>query len=342
MQLQLAEGTKFDQPHTQFLAGQKISMASEGSLLAGEFPPDATARLEKEFPNLALDHPNRTIYLDATGSAVYARSTLDAVFADLVSNTYSNPHSCPKTRQKVDAARKATLRHFNAPEEDYAVVFTSGATAALKLVAESFAWRHDSSSFIYSDQSHTSVMGMRELCSPVPSAAFSGQEELERVIGRCSGSGPNLVVYPAMSNFCGRKFPLEWIDLVKSASATNFVMLDAASFVSCDRLDLSTHKADFVCISFYKMFGYPTGLGALLVRHEAQPMLRGKRYFGGGTVDLNLVRKSRHVFKESEEWLEDGTSSFLDIATLVHGYNFIESVPRGIDAIGDHSFAIAR
>jgi len=40
----------------------------------------------------------------------------------------------------VEDARNATLQHFNAPVGEYAVVFTSGATAALRLVAESFPW----------------------------------------------------------------------------------------------------------------------------------------------------------------------------------------------------------
>ena len=39
------------------------------------------------------------------------------------------------------------------------------------------------------------------------------------------------------------------------------VLLDAASYVSTCRLDLSRCTPDFVCMSFYKMFGFPTGLG---------------------------------------------------------------------------------
>lgn len=52
------------------------------------------------------------------------------------------------------------------------------------------------------------------------------------------------------------------------------VMLDAAAFVPTQPLDLTQFPADFVSISFYKMFGYPTGLGALLVccRPPALPL----------------------------------------------------------------------
>ena len=40
-----------------------------------------------------------------------------------------------------------------------------------------------------------------------------------------------------------------------------FTVLDAAAFVSTAPLDLGVHKPDFVTLSFYKMFGFPTGLG---------------------------------------------------------------------------------
>lgn len=43
-------------------------------------------------------------------------------------------------------------------------------------------------------------------------------------------------------------------------------------------------------LSYYKIFGYPTGLGALLVHKRAVPLLmKRKRYFGGGTVAVSLA-----------------------------------------------------
>lgn len=45
------------------------------------------------------------------------------------------------------------------------------------------------------------------------------------------------------------------------------MLLDAAKACGTAPPDLSIHRADFVAVSFYKIFGYPTGLGALLVRN---------------------------------------------------------------------------
>lgn len=53
-------------------------------------------------------------------------------------------------------------------------------------------------------------------------------------------------------------------------------------------------QPDFVPLSFYKLFGYPTGLGALLVRKEAARQLN-KVYFGGGSVDYCTAEDVWHV-----------------------------------------------
>ena len=51
-------------------------------------------------------------------------------------------------------------------------------------------------------------------------------------------------------------------------------VLDASAFVPTNRLDLARWKPDFVSLSFYKMFGYPTGIGALIARRDALAKLR--------------------------------------------------------------------
>jgi selenocysteine lyase/cysteine desulfurase len=88
-----------------------------------------------------------------------------------------------------------------------------------------------------------------------------------------------LFAFPAQSNFSGVTHPL---DLIAQAHDRGWdVLLDAAAFVPTHRLDLSQVKPDFVSVSFYKMFGYPTGVGCLLVRNSVlaalqPPVVRGR------------------------------------------------------------------
>ena len=67
------------------------------------------------------------------------------------------------------------------------------------------------------------------------------------------------IVHPSLSEVQARK----WL-----------VLLDAAKLVSTCPLDLTKHDADFVAVSFYKIFGLPTGLGALLVKQSVAKTLR--------------------------------------------------------------------
>jgi len=59
------------------------------------------------------------------------------------------------------------------------------------------------------------------------------------------------------------------------------------------------YTPDFVAVSFYKIFGYPTGLGALLVHNGPAATVLHKNYFGGGTVEVVLARNRHHVFKKN-------------------------------------------
>ena len=129
-----------------------------------------------------------------------------------------------------------------------------------------------------------------------------------------AGSGPVLACFPAMSNFSGRKFPCAaWVRTLRAAG--HRVLLDIAAFVSTNPVELGRLQPDYAVLSFYKMFGLPTGLGALLVRHEAAGLLT-RRYFGGGTVDLALVRRRltfpRHNISHR---FEDGTVDYLGIVS---------------------------
>ena len=153
--------------------------------------------------------------------------------------------------------------------------------------------------FLYLNECHTSVVGLREI---VPQYQIVEFENVEEKLYHNKGG---LFAFPAMSNFNGQKFPMvSWTDI---AHEKNFkVVLDAASYVSTNSLDLSEVQADFICVSFYKIFGLPTGLGALIVKNTSLDFLK-KTYFGGGTVEMHLVNKSKHVSKIAEEQFEDGT-----------------------------------
>lgn len=306
-----------------------------------------------------------TVYLDHAGATLYSEPQLAAVYALLGSTLIANPHTTKHTEDLIDQVRYRILTLVNASADEYSVVFTSGATAALKTVAECFAFdgatadsdgdaddatdgrtrtsTSENGCFAHLADNHTSVLGMRAIVRTphivsVPHEVFvsaaSGpldKSDEEAADTACHGTN-SLFVYPGQCNFSGYKYPLDIIPSIQrsgptaeSGANTNwFVMLDAASLVATAPLDLHRHPADFVCVSFYKLFGYPTGLGALLVSRRGQRVLH-KRYYGGGTVQIALAARNWHrkrgVFHER---FEDGTVPFLSIAALLAGFDTLQ------------------
>ena len=69
----------------------------------------------------------------------------------------------PDINVKIREIRQQILRFFNTTEENHTVIFTSGATQSLKLVAENYTFQEENQIFAYLDECHTSVIGIREI-----------------------------------------------------------------------------------------------------------------------------------------------------------------------------------
>ncbi|XP_074060712.1 molybdenum cofactor sulfurase isoform X2 [Macrotis lagotis] len=288
------------------------------------------------------------------------KALVESEFSRLRGNPHSQHISSKLTYDTIEHVRYRILEHFNTTSEDYSIIFTSGSTAALKLVAETFPWRpasseNEGSRFCYLTDSHTSVVGMRKIteAKKVPSISVKPEDILlsqksNGAVYEPACKTPHLFCYPAQSNFSGTRYPLSWIEMLKSGCLSPmtipgewFVLLDAASYVSTSPLDLAAHPADFIPISFYKIFGFPTGLGALLVNNRVAHFLQ-KTYFGGGTAAAYLAGEDFYVpRKPISERFEDGTISFLDIIALKHGFDVLERLTGGMENIKQHTFALA-
>ncbi|KIY91766.1 Molybdenum cofactor sulfurase [Monoraphidium neglectum] len=124
--------------------------------------------------------------------------------------------------------------------------------------------------------------------------------------------------YPPKDNYEGRMYPLDWI-------SKWLVVLDAAAHAPTHSLDLSKQKPDFVPLSFYKLFGLPTGAGALVVRREAAAVLHIE-YFGGGSVLDATAEGCWRMLMPVPEGLEAGTMPFLDIISLKYGFDLFKTM----------------
>ncbi|GMH35968.1 hypothetical protein BSKO_03836 [Bryopsis sp. KO-2023] len=335
-----------------------------------------------------LSRLRESTYLDFAGAVPYTDSQLEETLKNLSSRIHFNPHSAiDGSNREEDAARQATLEMCGVSSKTYDVIFTSGATEALRMVGDSFPWLK-SSVFAYTQDNHNSVVGIRELALDRGAAAMSGVVRINRegapeftqtseVLRRSPASepstdGPHLFAFPLESNFNGARYNPELVNAVSSngmrmipptctppsissdntttnqQEGTNgahfsknwLVVLDAAKACGTRPPDLRKHPAHFVAISFYKIFGYPTGLGALLVRRDVLGMLRNA-YFGGGTLEMVVPNQDIVKRKEGHKGWEHGTSNFLAIAALRTGFDRLQQL-GGFGSIDRHACALAK
>ena len=287
---------------------------------------------------------NAMVYLDYAGAALPLSSQLARV-AELASASIvlANPHStgpaAAAAAAAIERARRCVLQHFcGARANEWELIWTSGATTALRIAAETFPFsRCGRSLFAYTMNAHTSVLGMR-----VPAAAASAQcrcvslDSLEALAGlaavndavndavhgavssavsrqllaapapslEASVEGSvehgvdHLIVLPAECNLTGDRptgtdLPARLLEqmtreqmLCGDIADRYWVLLDASKAAASAPVHLPSTGAAMACVSLYKLFGEPTGLGALLVRRDLAARLRrdGAGYFGGGSV----------------------------------------------------------
>ncbi|TYK44916.1 aminotransferase class V-fold PLP-dependent enzyme [Actinomadura decatromicini] len=283
-----------------------------------------------------LDERGQT-YLDYTGSGVAADAQIRAHCERLAGHCYGNPHSENPTSSAstalVERTREAILGFFNASPDEYAVVFTPNASGACRLVGEAYPFE-PGDRLVLTGDNHNSVNGLREFARargaatvhvPVrgPELRVPDEEVAAALTGR-----RGLFVFPAQSNFSGVQHPLSWIELARAHGYD--VLLDAAAFVPANRLDLSLVRPDFIPVSWYKVFGYPTGVGALVARREALSRLR-RPWFAGGTIQAVSALGGWHVLAPDETAFEDGTLNFLSIPDVEFGIRWVEDI--GMDLI---------
>jgi selenocysteine lyase/cysteine desulfurase len=285
---------------------------------------------------------NGQIYLDYTGGGLYSESQLREHMDLLCTSVLGNPHSANPTSlamtDLVEGTRKYILRYFNASPDEYIAIFTANASGALKLVGEAYPFT-PASRYILTFDNHNSVNGIREFAKakgarvtyvPITRPDLRlDRAKLDDTLNSVDMAQNNLVAFPAQSNFSGVKHPLDLIEQAHSKGLD--VLLDAAAYVPTNSLDLAAVKPEFVAISFYKMFGYPTGIGALLIRKAVFRKMK-RPWFAGGTVNFASVQGNGHYLSPDEAAFEDGTINYLNIPAIKTGLQHLEKV--GIETIG--------
>ncbi|EEB89245.1 hypothetical protein MPER_12679, partial [Moniliophthora perniciosa FA553] len=266
-------------------------------------------------------------YVDYMGGSLYPESLIrvhtEFLSDNVLGNTHSASNSSKLSLQCSEDARTAILTFFKAPPTDYTVVFTPNASGALKLVGESYPFINGSS-YVLGADSHNSVHGIREFAINhgarvcyIPSTNHGGfdpavaKDILLQNKPRSKDLTPSLFALTGQSNITNSKNPLS---VLHYASSLGYhTLLDAAALAPTTSISLQENPVDAMAVSFYKMFGFPTGVGALVVKKSFLQQLK-RPWFAGGTVNVvqvpgNIVTMAHQL----HEQFEDGTINYLTL-----------------------------
>lgn len=205
---------------------------------------------------------------------------------DITSTLYANPHSrstaSVQTALAIDRVRSRVLSSLfgltSGQAKSWDVVFTSGATASLKLVADAFPWQQTPRPcFRYLKQSHTRQVGgsnsncngtrhANSVCSLVGIRGVARAHratveplDAEEFLNLSPPTGTlTLNAYPAQCNATGSRLGLAFSSEIKRMDPNAVVLCDAAAYLSTSVLDLGScpteDAPDFIACSFYKLF----------------------------------------------------------------------------------------
>ena len=362
-----------------------------------------------EFPHLIppLGQRKRNdcaeVYLDSAGSALPSTSLLEGIHRYHLNNHLGNPHSMGpaalRSKALIEMTKTRLLAFFGANagsmygydqstsseseqnQKDYHpgydIIFTSGSTESLRIVAENFNWsdgddgQAGKSVLLYSKNCHTSVIGMREIalcdgasfhCETIYNIIHANIDDFDSwsmsaddgytIVNRIPKSQnedaavettKHLLVLPLECNFEGETYDvIRPFQTCRKSRANWVTMLDISKAASTSSIDLCSLDPDFACVSFYKCFGAPTGLGALFIKRSSEEYLIGdnkRKYFGGGSVDVVSTTFDFVHRRQNVSCLNHGTQNFRSIPLLNVGLDDVASL-GGMDQISKHTSAL--
>nr|CDI54003.1 related to molybdenum cofactor sulfurase [Melanopsichium pennsylvanicum 4] len=323
-----------------------------------QYPDPSLTRLRKrEFSRLSQN--GGSVYLDYTGASLYPSSLIKSHSKWLKCCVAGNPHSTSpasllSTRATEDA-RNAILEFFDADPADYDVVWTSNATAGFRIVGETYDFRgkrmliprdaHNSLNslarkaqagggsfeFIEFDQTWSCSSGVEKQDTisrqayldalSQPGSSLSSLKNMEQKQQQQQEQDKGLIFFTGQSNITGVKLDMSLLSIAKDLGWN--VGLDAAALAPSTRISLRCYPSvDYMVVSLYKICGYPTGVGALIMKKSMYAnMTRKETFFGGNIIGITMDKMEFSLVEGSERF-EDGTGNFASMAAVASGLKF--------------------
>ena len=287
-------------------------------------------KIRAEFPILSREvYGKKLIYLDSAATAQKPRCVVEKM-SELLLNDNANIHRgvhllSEEMTAKYEEAREV-VRQFVGAECREEIVFTSGATMSLNLVASSFCERnlHEGDNVVVSHIEHHSNIVPWQLATERKGAelrvipvADNGALELG-TLDTLIDERTKVVAVTQASNTLGTRPDLAKI-IAKAHSVGAVVVVDGCQGVVHGGVDVKALDCDFYAFSGHKLYG-PTGIGVLYGKRELLDKM--PPYMGGGDM-VDKVTFAKTTYAPLPLKFEAGTSNFIGAVGLAEAIKFL-------------------
>ena len=296
--------------------------------------------IKGQFPALNRQVWNKPlVYLDSAASMQKPRKVLEAINKNYSFN-YSNVHRglhklSEEATSSYEGARKKVADFINCNEQE--VVFTSGATAAINLVAYSWGMKNilpGDEIIITIAEHHANIVPWQLIAEQKGASIIAADIDPNMdfdagVIKKLVTDKTKVVAFPHVSNVLGTTFPVKEIcKIAKDCGAISIV--DGCQGVIHEKVDMVDLGCDFYCFSGHKLYG-PTGIGILFGKYKILEEM--PPFLGGGDM-IDVVRIDKSTFADPPLRFEAGTPPIVEAIALGEAIDWVLEV--GIDKIGAH------
>ena len=294
-----------------------------------------------QFPILERQvHGKPLAFLDSAASSQKPQSVLDAMTATYT-QSYANVHRglhalSEESTDAFEATRQKVKDFLNAPSADE-VIFTSGATMSLNLIARSWGGSNlkagdeivisvaDHHANIVPWQMIAQEKGAKIVAAPVHADGSVQLSDITDLINERT----RIVAMPHVSNVLGTVFPVE--EIAKAAHDVGAIfVLDGCQGVVHMPVDVAAIDCDFYVFSGHKLYG-PSGIGVLWGKMdllEAMPPFLG----GGDMIDRVSIESSTYAAPPHR--FEAGTPPIVETIGLGAAIDFVQAI--GMENIRAH------
>ncbi|MEW4563393.1 cysteine desulfurase [Bremerella sp. JC770] len=304
-------------------------------------------RIRADFPILHQvdDEQHPLVYLDNGASSQRPKSVIDClsgVYEKHYANVHRGAHRLSgESTDQFEEARRA-VRRFTGASSEHEVIFTSGTTMGINLVARSWGdanVRSDDEILLTEMEHHSNLVPWQQLAQRTGAKIRAipitedGQLDLSQLPNLLTEK-TKIVAVAAVSNVLGTINPVAQIAEAAHAVGAK-VMVDAAQAVPHEAIDVRGWDADFVAYSGHKMLG-PSGVGVL---YGKESLLEEMPPFLGGGSMIDTVEIDHFTPAMLPAKFEAGTPPIADAIAMKPAIEYLEQV--GLAQILRHEQSLA-